>query len=102
LFALCYVMLTVAYLFAAGITVLSIAYRIPNELRGAALAISAVAVSITGAMGAPLMAWASDLRGGGVMIGQGMAVVGVAGALLSALSVISLPRRRLPAQERMA
>lgn len=95
LFALCYVAFSIAYVATSGITILSIGYRMPNELRGAGIAISAVAVSVTSAIGAPLIAWVSDLLGGGAQIGQGMVIIGLAGGILSMVSVIGLPRSKL-------
>lgn len=92
LFGLMFLLFNIAYTLAAGIAVILIGYRIPNELRGAAISLSAVGVSIAGAAGAPLMAWVSDSFGGGSAIGTGMAAIGAGGGLLSMLSFLSAKR----------
>lgn len=71
---------------AVSIPVIAINFRIPNELRGAAIGIYVLVISITAALGAPLIGATSDLMGGSMMLGHAMAAVAGPSALLAALS----------------
>ncbi|MBY8826353.1 MFS transporter [Sphingomonas colocasiae] len=71
---------------AVSIPVIAINFRIPNELRGAAIGIYVLVISITAALGAPLIGATSDLLGGSAMLGHAMAAVAVPFALFAALS----------------
>lgn len=95
-FALCAVLFIIAYAVAISIPVISINLRMPNELRGAAMGLYVVTVSVAGALASPLAALTGAWLGGDTMLGRGMALVGTGFSLLAALSfwIAARPRRR--------
>jgi len=79
-------MFAIASGIAISIAVISISFRIPNELRGLTMGLYLVLISITGAIGSPLVGFVSNLLGGEMMLGHAMAAVGAPFALLAGLS----------------
>lgn len=77
---------TAAYAVAITLPIIAISLNIPNELRGAALGLYIVTVSLGAAAAAPLVALASQALGGDAMLGRGMASIGAPSALLAAAS----------------
>lgn len=84
LFALCVAVFTVCCAVGAAISIIALNFGVPNELRGAAIGINVVAVSIAGAFAAPLVAWVGGMEGVGGL-GPAMALVGGPLALLAAV-----------------
>lgn len=71
---------------AIAIPVIAIGLRIPNELRGLTMGLYVVLISVTGAIGSPLVGFVSSALGGEMMLGHAMAAVGAPFALLAGLS----------------
>lgn len=71
---------------AIAIPVIAISLRIPNELRGLTMGLYVVLISVTGAIGSPLVGFVSGILGGEMMLGHAMAAVGAPFALLAGLS----------------
>ena len=82
LFALCMTIFTISYAVALAITIIAVNFGVPNELRGAAIGINVVAVSIAGALVGPLVALVGEKVGG---LGAAIALVGVPLSLAAAL-----------------
>jgi MFS family permease len=85
-FAIGYFLFTFFSGVAISIPVVSINFRIPNELRGFTMGLYVLLIALTSSLTAPLIASVSVLMGGNMMIGRAMAVVGVPFALLTALA----------------
>jgi MFS family permease len=92
-FAAGVVIFTAAYAVAITLPIIAIGLNIPNELRGAALGLYIVTVSVAAAAAAPLVALASQALGGEAMLGRGMALIGAPSALLAATSFWWMSRR---------
>jgi MFS family permease len=61
---------------AISVPVISINFRIPNELRGLTMGLYVVLISVSGGLTAPLVGWVSAVLGGERMLGWAMALVG--------------------------
>lgn len=70
---------------AIAIPIVSMNFRLPNELRGLAMGMQVLVTSAVGAAISPAVALVSAGIGGDMMIGHAMAIVGVPIALLAAL-----------------
>lgn len=70
---------------AIAIPVIAVNYRIPNELRGLTMGLYIVLLALVGGIMAPLVAMASELLGGEMMLGRAMALVGVPFSILATL-----------------
>jgi MFS family permease len=70
---------------AISVPVISINFRIPNELRGLTMGVYVVLVSLASGLGAPLVGWTSAALGGERMLGWAMAVVGFPFGLAAAV-----------------
>ncbi|MGN6821049.1 MAG: MFS transporter [Sphingomonas sp.] len=73
LFALWVTIFTIGYAVALAITIIALNFGVPNELRGAAIGINVVAISIAGALAGPLVAFVGEIAGG---LGVAIALVG--------------------------
>lgn len=82
LFALCVMIFSISYAVVAAISLIVLSFSVPNELRGAAMGINVVAVSIAGAVAGPLVAF---VGGEGDGIGAALAWVGIPLSLVGAL-----------------
>lgn len=82
LFALCVTIFSISYAVVAAISLIAFSFSVPNELRGAAMGINVVAVSIAGAIAGPLVAF---VGGEGSGIGAALAWVGIPLSLVGAL-----------------
>jgi MFS family permease len=70
---------------AIAIPIVSMNFRLPNELRGLAMGMQVLVTSAVGAGISPMVGFVGATIGGEMMIGQAMAIVGVPMALLAAL-----------------
>lgn len=72
---------------AIAVPVISISFRIPNELRGLCVGLYVVLVALAGMVGAPMVGALSTAMGGDMMLGWAIAAVGAPASLLAAFSL---------------
>lgn len=85
LFAVAMTLFQLAYSVAIVVPVISINFRVPNELRGRTFGLYVISSAIGSSLSAPAVAALSRAMGGEAMLGRAMAGVGVPLALLSAI-----------------
>lgn len=84
---------------AISIPVITINLAIPNRLRGLTMGVYTVLFAAAGAISPPLIGYTSDALGGGSMIGNAIAFVGVSCGLLAASSFWRASRASFAAAE---
>ncbi|MEE4453383.1 MFS transporter [Novosphingobium resinovorum] len=92
LFAVAMTLFQLAYSVAIVVPVISINFRVPNELRGRTFGLYVISSAIGSSLSAPAVAALSGAMGGEAMLGRAMAGVGAPLALLAAICLAATMR----------
>ncbi|HUD93643.1 MFS transporter [Sphingobium sp.] len=92
IFAIAMTVFQLSYSVAIVVPVISINFRVPNELRGRTFGLYVISSAIGSSLSAPAVAALSAMLGGEAMLGHAMAGVGAPLALLAAICLAATMR----------